>query len=72
MTTRRNKGPKLPTPEQSGLQQQMQVDLAKAHNVLCNKCGNFAFIPAVTFKKLSAILSPTGKEIGRASCWGRV
>lgn len=60
--SRRKKGPKLPTPQQSGLPQQMNVDLSEAYNVLCNKCGNFAFIPAVTFKKLLALMSPTGKE----------
>ena len=47
---------------QSDLPQQMNVDLSSAENIFCSRCGNFAFIPAVTFKKLSALLSPTGNE----------
>jgi len=60
--SRRSKTPKLPLPGQSGLPQQVTVDLSTAENIFCSRCGNFAFLPSVTFKKLSAIMSPTGKE----------
>jgi len=55
-----NQAPNLPGIGQTP--QQLNVDLSQVENALCDKCGNFAFIEVVTFKKLSALVSPTGKE----------
>ena len=42
--------------------QQIQVDLKSATQKVC-KCGCIYFIPAVTAYTVSALLSPTGKEL---------
>lgn len=42
--------------------QTLNVDITKADDVTCNKCGNYTFQQAVLMKKLSALLSPTGQE----------
>ena len=39
--------------EQPGL----QIDLSKAETIVCENCGNAFFL-----KKVSALVSPTGKE----------
>ena len=44
--------------EQSGL----QIDLSKAETIVCENCGNASFIQAFFLKKVSALVSPTGKE----------
>ena len=38
-----------------------QVDFSKATDLVC-ECGNDIFMPVMKFKKLSALVSPTGKE----------
>ena len=38
-----------------------QVDFSKATDLKC-ECGNDIFMPVMKFKKLSALVSPTGKE----------
>lgn len=43
-------------------QPNINVDMSKASDVEC-KCGNDTFTMAFRFKKLSAIASPTGKEL---------
>jgi ribosomal protein L37E len=40
----------------------VRVNLSQADNVACNKCGNHTFIPVMLMKRLSPIISPTGKE----------
>lgn len=37
-------------------------DLSSATDVVCSECGNRFFQPVLMFKKISAILSPNGKE----------
>ena len=44
--------------EQPGL----QIDLSKAETIVCENCGNASFIQAFFLKKISALMSPTGKE----------
>jgi ribosomal protein S27AE len=44
-------------------QQQVQVDLKDADTMKCQKCGNSIFIQGYVIKKISAIVSPTGKEV---------
>ena len=53
-----NMKPKKPLP-----QQQVQVDLKDADTMKCQKCGNSIFIQGYVIKKISAIVSPTGKEV---------
>jgi len=43
-------------------QQQVQINPNDLTDVVCEKCECQTFAPAVMFKKLSAILSPTGKD----------
>ena len=51
--------PQKPLPQQ---QKQVQVDLNDAETMKCEDCGNSVFIPAFFLKRLSPIVSPTGKE----------
>ncbi len=44
-------------------QQQVQVDLKDADTMKCQSCGNTIFIQGYVIKKISAIVSPTGKEV---------
>ena len=41
---------------------QMNVDLSKAEDVKCDKCGNYTFEQVMLMKRMSALISPTGKE----------
>jgi uncharacterized Zn finger protein len=42
--------------------QQLNVDLSSAQDITCENCGNYTFQEVMLMKKLSALLSPTGKE----------
>jgi len=46
--------------EQPGLQ--IQVDLKQTTAVNCESCGHDIFIPAFKIRRMSALLSPHGKE----------
>lgn len=46
----------------SGQQQQLNVDLSSAADVTCEKCGSRFFREVVMVKRVSALMSPTGKE----------
>ena len=50
--------PQKPLPKQ-----QVQVDLEKAETMTCQKCDNKIFIQGYVIKRISAIVSPTGKEV---------
>lgn len=43
-------------------QQQINVDISQAEDVLCPQCGQPYFMEGMRIKKLSRFLSPTGKE----------
>ena len=43
--------------------QQVQVDLSDADTMKCQSCENPVFIQGYIIKKISAIVSPTGKEV---------
>lgn len=45
-----------------GMEQQVQVDLTKAETMKCKSCGNAIFIPSFILKRLSPLVSPSGKE----------
>ena len=53
-----NMKPMKPLPKQ-----QVQVDLKDADTMKCQSCGNSIFIQGYVIKKISAIVSPTGKEV---------
>ena len=44
-------------------QQQVKVALQDAEPMVCQKCENPVFIQGYVIKKISAIVSPTGKEV---------
>jgi len=41
---------------------EVQLDLGEAYTIQCQECGNASFIPSFFLKKISALMSPTGKE----------
>ena len=43
--------------------QRINIDIGQAEDVPCKKCENLYFLPVVSVKRLSALLSPTGKEV---------
>lgn len=43
-------------------QQQINVDISKADDVVCKSCGGIYFDDVVRMKRLSALMSPTGRE----------
>ena len=49
-------------PEGGMPQGQQQLDISKADTIVCEECGNASFIQAFFLKKVSALVSPTGKE----------
>ena len=40
----------------------VELDMLKADTVQCQECGNASFIQSFFLKKISALMSPTGKE----------
>jgi len=43
-------------------QPQVQINPQDLEDVVCDKCGNQTFTPAMLFKKISAVLSPNGQK----------
>ena len=43
--------------------QKVQVDLKDADTMKCQKCENSIFIQGYVIKRISAIVSPSGKEV---------
>ena len=41
---------------------QVRINLADLSDIKCDKCGDVRFEPIYLMKRLSALLSPTGKE----------
>ena len=39
-----------------------QIDIGDTETITCEECGNASFIQAFFLKKISALMSPTGKE----------
>jgi hypothetical protein len=48
-------------PDPRQMQQQMP-DLSQATDITCENCGNMTFEEVLLMKKVSALLSPNGKE----------
>ena len=40
----------------------VQINPADLDDVVCSECGNVTFLPVLILKRVSALLSPTGKE----------
>ena len=43
-------------------QHQINIDLSQTQELICDKCNNKTFQVVFLMRKLSALLSPTGKE----------
>ena len=39
-----------------------QIDIGDTETIICEKCGNASFIQSFFLKRLSPLVSPTGKE----------
>ena len=39
-----------------------QIDIGDTETIICEKCGNASFIQSFFLKRISPLLSPTGKE----------
>ena len=50
--------PKGMPPREDGL----QVDISKTDTIVCENCGNASFIQSFFLKRISPLVSPTGKE----------
>jgi uncharacterized Zn finger protein len=37
------------------------IDISQAEDIICEKCGNYTFEQVFLMKKVSALISPTGK-----------
>lgn len=40
----------------------INLDLSSATDIVCESCGNYTFEQVALMKKISALVSPTGKE----------
>ena len=40
----------------------INIDLSDAEDVKCDSCGNYTFVEVVMMKKVSALVSPSGKD----------
>lgn len=40
----------------------INLDLSSATDITCDSCGNYTFEQVLLMKKMSALVSPTGKE----------
>jgi DNA-directed RNA polymerase subunit RPC12/RpoP len=53
-------------------QQRMNVDLSNAIDIVCEQCGSRLFREVAFMKKVSALVSPTGKDamvpVGTFAC----
>ena len=48
--------------EERTYQQPPELDISKADTITCEECGNASFIQTFFLKRISALVSPTGKE----------
>ena len=56
-------GEKIPFPgQQPGQQQQVRVSLDDLTDLVCEECGSQYFRQSVLIKRLSPLVSPSGKE----------
>lgn len=43
-------------------QPQVNFDISQADDITCERCGNYTFEQIMLMKKVSALVSPTGKD----------
>ncbi len=43
-------------------EQKINIDFTNAQDVTCDNCGNYTFQEVTLMKRISALVSPTGKE----------
>jgi len=53
----------MQTPQIAPPQARQNVDLSSAIDVICEKCGSNKFREVAFIKRVSALLSPSGKEM---------
>ncbi len=56
-----NKGQR-PQPGQPNPNMQVKIDMKQASDLTCDECGHKYFQQLMMFKKISAVMSPTGEE----------
>ena len=44
------------------MEQNINVDLSTAQDIVCTACGNYSFEQVVLMTKISALVSPNGRE----------
>lgn len=44
-------------------QQQINIDLSQCQDVVCESCKGYFFLSGFSIKRISALMSPTGKEM---------
>jgi uncharacterized Zn finger protein len=44
------------------MDQKINFDISQAQDITCGSCGNYTFQEVVLMKKISALVSPNGKD----------
>ena len=58
----RGKGLNVQGDERKYQEPPQQVDISDTETIICEKCGNASFIQSFFLKRISPLVSPTGKE----------
>ena len=58
----RGKGLNVQGDKRKYQQPPQEIDISQTDTITCEKCGNASFIQSYFLKRVSALVSPTGKE----------
>ena len=58
----RGKGLNVQGDQRKYQQPPQEIDISQTDTITCEKCGNASFIQSYSLKRVSALVSPTGKE----------
>ena len=58
----RGKGLNVQGDQRKYQQPPQEIDISQTDTITCEKCGNASFIQSYFLKRVSALVSPTGKE----------
>ena len=58
----RGKGLNVQGDQRKYHQPPQEIDISQTDTITCEKCGNASFIQSYFLKRVSALVSPTGKE----------
>ena len=58
----RGKGLNVQGDERKYQEPPQQIDIGDTETIICEKCGNASFIQSFFLKRISPLVSPTGKE----------